>query len=539
MNKTASLQSRIFSVNLIAISATILLALLGVLALTLNQHKVARDQNLMNSARVIARVPLVVDALKEDRPNEELWEFLDVSTEQIGDIDIIAVADTKNTQFYYPDRSLIGEKYTGTVQQRIFDGESAFTSDDTGISGAERCAYAPVLDDEGTLLGFVMVGMYMRTVTGQVLVVLVAFLLIAAVAIWLGSALSLKLSSNIKEESLMGYEPADFLGLFHQREEILEALEEGIVAIDDAAQVIYINGAAAKMLSITWEETVGRHIHEIYQQWTLDRILRVKRPEHDVPLLFIEGEQILSDRMPIWEGGRVIGAVAILRNRTEVTNLAKNLTGVQHMVEAMRAYTHEFMNKLHVILGLLQMGRADKAEEYIMDVTSIHQKTVGGIMKSIENPGVAALLVGKTSRCAELGIRLILGKDSVLHAQDRIIPGDACVTMLGNLIENAIDALNRSAPALKVITVSIHEEENGLFLSVEDTGPGMEQAMLPHIFKRGYTTKKSAEHGTGLALVREVVDAYDGDIRVESELGVGTVFFITFRREQIGGETSV
>lgn len=539
MNKSASLSSRILSVNLRTILVTIFLVMLGTVALTLNQNKVATDQNLMNSARVIARVPLVVDALEAQEPTEELWTFLDVSTEQIGDIDIIAVADINNIQFYYPDRAQVGQEYTGTVQQRILDGEGAFTSDDTGISGAERCAYAPVLDKAGELIGFVMVGIYMRNVTGQLLVMMVAFLLIAAAAIWVGSALSVQLSSSIKEESLMGYEPADFLGLFHQREEILEALEEGVVAIDEGGKIIYINQAAGKMLSVTWEETVGRHIHEIYQQWTLDRTLQTKQAEHNVALGFLKGEQVLSDRMPIWEEGRVVGAVAILRNRTEVTNLARDLTGVQHMVDAMRAYTHEFMNKLHVILGLLQMGKAAKAQEYIMDVTSIQQRAVGAIMRVIEEPAVAALLVGKTSRCAELGIRLVLAKDSFLRSADNVIPADACITILGNLIENAIDALNRSAPAVKVITVSIHAKDDSLFLSVEDTGSGMEQEMIPHIFKRGFTTKKSAEHGTGLALVREVVEAYEGEVRVESELGVGTVFFLTFQQEKMEDKNRV
>ncbi len=533
----ATLQSQIFNVNIIIVSVTIILTLLGALWLTLSQNARAMDQNLLNSARVLARVPLLVEDLEKGETSRELWEFLDISTAQIKDIDIIAVADIHNTQFYYPDRSFIGQPFQGGVQQRILDGEGAFASDDTGVSGAERCAYAPVHGEDGTLLGFVMVGIYMRNVSQSVWFTVVSFLLIGMAAIWLGGLLSFQLSSRIKQ-ALMGYEPEDISGLFRRREEILEALEEGIVAIDERAVIIYMNPAAAKMLDVSRKEAEGKPLHALFPASTLDRILEIKRVEHNIPLTFLQNEQILSARMPIWDDGEVVGAVAILRSRTEVTRLAKDLTGVRHMVEAMRAYTHEFMNKLHVILGLLQMGQAARAEEYIMDVTKIQQRAVGTIMESVEEPSVAALLVGKTSRCAELGIRMLLGKHSSLRAEHVIIPPDACVTVLGNLIENAIDALNRSVSVVKEITVNIHDGEETLFLSVEDTGPGMEAEVVKHIFKWGFSTK-SEEHGTGLALVNEIVQAYGGDIRVESEPGIGTTFSVNFTRKQKGGSNLV
>lgn len=522
------IRTQIFSVNLIVVAVTILLTLCGTLYLTLRQNHHIMDRNLMNSAQVIARIPTVIRDLEAGIPTDELYDFLKTSTTQISDIDIIAVADINNIQYYYPDRELIGKPYAGKVQQRILNGEAAFTSHDTGRSGAERCAYAPVKGSSGDLIGFVMVGMYMRSVTQGVLYTVISFLLIAIAAIILGAALSFKLSNRIKR-ILLGYEPEAFLGLFHQREDILEALEEGILAIDRNANLMYMNAAATKMLELKKEEVLGKALQDIYPESTMDRVLQSKRSEHNIPLLFLEQKRILSDRMPIWEDGRVVGAVVILRNRTEVTRLAKDLTGVRHMVDALRAYTHEFMNKLHVILGLLHLGQADKAEAYIMDVTSIQRKAVGAIVNSIEDPSVAALLVGKTSRCAEMGIRLSLGSGSSLKADERILPTDACVTILGNLIENAIEAMNQCVPGLKEVIVSIHEEEENLLICVEDTGPGMEPEIVDRIFRKGFSTK-SELRGTGLSLVNSVVSAYQGHVRVESELGVGTTFLLTFHR---------
>lgn len=524
------IRTQIFVVNLIVVGVTIVLTLFGTLYITLNENHKTRDRTLMNSAQMLARVPLVTRDLEAGVPTEELWDYLDTSIAKISDIDIIAVANVNNIQFYYPNRDFIGRPYEGTVQHRILAGEPAFNSDDTGRSGAERCAYAPIAGADGQLLGFVMVGIYMRSVTQGTVSSILSFIMIAAVSIAFGSILSFKLSDRIKS-SLMGYEPEVLMGLFHQREDVLEALEEGILAIDERANVMYINGAAAKMLGRDKRELEGRPLQEVFPSSNLQRVLKSKRSEHNVPLSFSPDERVLSDRMPIWEDGRVIGAVTILRNRTEVTRLAKDLTGVRHMVEAMRAYTHEFMNKLHVILGLLHLGQIEKAEEYIMDVTNIQRKAVGAIMNSVEDPSVAALLVGKTSRCAEQGIRLVLGANSRLRPDEHILPTDVCVTILGNLIENATEALSQSVPGVKEIIVSLHEEEDTLLLCVEDTGPGMEPEIVKNIFNKGFSTK-SADRGTGLSLVHSVVLAYEGQVRVESEPGVGTTFVLTFQRGQ-------
>ena len=151
-------------------------------------------------------------------------------------------------------------------------------------------------------------------------------------------------------------------------------------------------------------------------------------------------------------------------------------------------------------------------------------------MSQIQEPSVAALLVGKTSRASELGIRLTLDRESALSADSPWLPPDAYVTILGNLIENAIEGLNQTRRGEKEISVSIREEGDGLLLCVEDTGPGIPAALRRTLFRRGSTTK-GLGRGTGLALVREVVDTYQGEIRVESETGVGTSFFVSFRRE--------
>ena len=527
----ASIRTQLMHMNLLIVTVSIALSLAGTLYLTLTSEQASLDNNLLNSASILSRMPLLQEALTGQCDPEVLADYLDETTENTSDIDLILVGDTQSTLLYVPDRSLIGHQYTGTAQQQALSGAAPYTFNETGPMGSEHSAYAPVRDENGTVVGFLIVGVYFRSMAAVGLRTVLRLLAVGILAAALGSLLASRLSRCIKA-SLLGYEPDAFARQFHQREDILDALEEGILAIDQKETVIFLNASAAEMLSLEPKAVLGRPLREVYPSSTLGRILRTGQAEYNVSMNSLKTIRVLADRLPFYEDGKLAGAVSIFRNRTELTRMADDLTGVQHMVEAMRSYTHEFMNKLHVVLGLLQIGEPEKAEQYIMDTTQTHRAAVSRIMNQIHQPSVAALLVGKTSRANELGIRLVLDRESVLSEESPWLPPDAYVTILGNLIENAIEVLNQSRSAVKEVSVSIRESEESLLLCVEDTGPGIPAALRRTMFQRGISTK-SRNRGTGLSLVQEVVEAYHGEIRVESESGVGTSFFLSFHREEL------
>ena len=367
------------------------------------------------------------------------------------------------------------------------------------------------------------VGLYLRSLTHVALTTALRLAAIGALAAAVGALLALRLSRRIKR-SLMGYEPDAFARRFHQREDILEALEEGILAIDREGRIIFLNAAAAQMLSLAPEAAMGRPLHSVYPSSTLDRILRTGRPEYNVSMKSLKDVRVLADRLPLYENGALAGAVGIFRNRTEVARLADDLTGVRHMVDAMRAYTHEFMNKLHVILGLLQIGEPERAQQYIMDTTRTQQEAVSRIMNQIKEPSVAALLVGKTSRANELGIRLTLDRESVLSAGTSWLSPDAWVTVLGNLIENAIEGLNQTRRGTKEVSVSIREGADNLFLCVEDTGPGFSAEGLARGEQAFYTSDASRPQeghmGMGLYFAAQTAKRHGGALRL-ANTGLG------------------
>ena len=532
--KGHSIHRQLTRMNLTLVIATAVLAFVGTMLITVRIEYHSIDSNLTNLAQIIAQLPQARRVLSGEAESEWLTDYLDGAVETIENVDVILVGDQAGTLVYSQDHRQIGAVYSGTAWKETLQG-TTYVAGAEGLSQAERCAFAPVTDEAGNVIGFVAAGIYTRNIRMLVWSTLLQFLLIAAAACLFAMLLSSRVSRRIKQ-SLLGYEPEDFSRLFRRQEVVLESLEEGIIAIDHSARIIYINQAAAQLYGIRDREAaLGRPIQDYSRATRLERLLRTGKPERNVSIDFLPGGRVLADRLPIRQDGKVVGAVAIFRDRTEVTQLAEDLTGVRHMVEAMRAYTHEFMNKLHVIHGLLQMEQYDMAQDYIMEITRTQQQAVSRVMDRIKDPTVAALLVGKTSRAAELGIRLILGADSQLSAAGRSLPSAALVSVLGNLIANAIDSLNQSGRQPKEITVSIQETEKGLFLCVEDTGLGIDPAVRPHIFEKGFSTK-GEDRGTGLSLVKEVVDTYHGQIRVESERAVGAVFYVSFYQPLEGEE---
>lgn len=212
--------------------------------------------------------------------------------------------------------------------------------------------------------------------------------------------------------------------------------------------------------------------------------------------------------------------------KKEFLAFTEDFEGTKFLVDSMRANNHDFTNKLHVILGLIQIGQYDKAVSYIQNISIIQRETISKVMNSIENPSFAALIVGKIARSSECNVKFILNEGSCLKNEDISIPSEALVTITGNLIDNALDSMNKdTSKNEKELSLGIYTRPGELLIIVKDTGTGIPEEIKDKIFENGFSTKGQGR-GIGLYHVKQLVSSLGGTITVESQVGTGTCFMV-------------
>lgn len=514
-----NIQRRLFRTQIILIvTLAVFLSGAGIL-LNLCFETQKRDQNLQNVAETIASSPLLTQS-----DLGTLREYLDSLRDSLSDIDVISIIGADGIRLYHSNHDLIGTVYDGTRPEFKAGVKEYYAASDTGPSGTQRRAYAAIYDDQGNYVGFVIAVMLMENIWEQTIQTVFIFLLITLAAIFLELVISAELSGKIKK-SLLGYEPDVFTAMYQIRDNILESLNEGVLAIDEGGLVQFSNSAAVTMLG---ENIVGKPLAD---GWLLNTL---KKGEREFNIHGKLGQSdVLVDRVPIKEEGRTIGTIGILHNRTEYTKLMEDLTGTRYLVDSMRANNHDFTNKLHVILGLIQMEMFDEATAYIENISLVQRATIGGIMKAVGEPAVAALLIGKTARASELDIRFVMRESCHYSGSDIQISAETLVTVIGNLVENAFEAMEDKAPAYdaqRELLFGIYSRPGALLITVDDTGVGIPPENMERIFENGYSTKGEGR-GTGLYQVRSMVEALGGAVTVESQPGVGTSVCVSFTNE--------
>ena len=212
--------------------------------------------------------------------------------------------------------------------------------------------------------------------------------------------------------------------------------------------------------------------------------------------------------------------------KKEFLAFTEDFEGTKFLVDSMRANNHDFTNKLHVILGLIQIGQYDKAVSYIQNISIIQRETISKVMNSIENPSFAALIVGKIARSSECNVKFILNEGSRLKNEDISIPSEALVTITGNLIDNALDSMNKdTSKNEKELSLGIYTKPGELLIIVKDTGTGIPEEIKDKIFENGFSTKGPGR-GIGLYHTKQLVSSLGGTITVESQVGTGTCFMV-------------
>lgn len=226
----------------------------------------------------------------------------------------------------------------------------------------------------------------------------------------------------------------------------------------------------------------------------------------------------------------LICAYLFKRIKSEFIEFTEDFEGTKFLVDSMRANNHDFTNKLHVILGLIEIGSYDKAISYIENISIIQRETVSKVMNCIGNPSFAALLIGKIARASECNVKFILQDGICFNPKDIEVPSEALVTITGNLIDNALDAMNSSSfDRIRELTFGVFTTSKKLLITVKDTGPGIPDELKTKIFENGFSTKGTGR-GVGLYHTKQLIESLGGTISVESQVGKGSCFMVTLEK---------
>lgn len=202
---------------------------------------------------------------------------------------------------------------------------------------------------------------------------------------------------------------------------------------------------------------------------------------------------------------------AFMLDRFYLNNIRGSLSDLEKLNMKLRAQRHEYLNEMQVVYGLLELGEFEEARTYLKPVYTDIAK-VSKALKTAK-PAVNALLQAKMEAAAKQGVELFVEVSSNL-AEVGIEQWDLC-KVLANLIDNALAAVSVNS-AEKHVRVQIGENENAYLFGIYNNGPKIPKEKQELIFKKGYSSKKEEGHGLGLGIVKEIVTAAKGTIRVTS-----------------------
>lgn len=434
----------------------------------------------------------------------------------ISETSYVVVFNMNSIRYSHPIADRLGKHFVGGDERAALEGKT-YISQAVGTLGLSIRAFVPILNFEEKQIGVVSVGLLLRDLDRETRRIGTVLLAAASFSLGLGLIGAILLARNIKK-IIYGLEPHEIATLLEERNVIISSIKEGIVAIDRDEHIILLNDNARLILGIR-DEVAGRPITEVIPDTKLPEVLKSGKAHIDEEQV-LSNKVILVNRIPLISGTETIGAVATFRDLSEIRALAEELTEVHEYIDAMRAQNHEHLNRLHVVSGLLQLGKYDDAVRYIVKTVRIQQKTFDLLRTRVLEPDIAALLLAKINEAKESNIEVVLVDEFfVPHLQAQGVP--SLVTILGNLMQNAIEALRSLERKDKRIIIDIHRDGDYLMLRVADNGNGIDPEVREHLFEWGATSKTGGKNmGIGLSLVKMHSTMFNGTIEVRENLGV-------------------
>ena len=473
-------------------------------------------RNALNVSKTVSLTTVVHEGLKNK--NSTQIQLYAESVRKATGARFVVVGDHEGRRYSHPVPERIGRLMVGGDNPRALERGEAYVSKAVGTLGPSMRGKVPIFANSGKVIGVVSVGYLQETVESvtegylqRVLLWVFGLFLLGGIGTWL-------IARNVKQ-SIFGLEPVEIARLFRERNAILDSIREGVVAINDKGQVTMLDHEAAKILKIPPESGIGTSIESILPQTRMLEVLKSGEEQFDQEMI-IGGIEVIVNRVPIWQNDRVAGVVSSFRRKDEIDRMAQELTQIQEYSEVLRTQTHEYSNKLHTLAGLIQLGSHQEALDLIGRETSGYQELLGTLAETVPEPLLSAIILGKYNRAQELRIIFQLDPESRMIDIPKKINREKIVTILGNLLENALEAAQENTSGKRMVQLSMTDFGNDLIFEVEDSGSGIEDESVDLSLQHGFTTKSGTGRGIGLSLVHENLKYLGGHLTVvRSSLG--------------------
>ncbi|MER6558320.1 sensor histidine kinase [Streptomyces sp. NPDC001027] len=490
------------------------------------------DDQAMRRALAIAQTTAAVPQIAEDLQSTPPSVDGPVQREaerirKASGAEYVVVMDLHGTRWSHTDLDQVGG-HVSTDPSQALAGKDVMEID-SGTLGRSARGKVPLRDADGDIIGAVSVGIEYDSVRARLIHAIPGLFAYAGGALAVGALAAWLISRRLHRQT-RDLAFSDISALLSEREAMLHGIREGVVALDRAGRVRLLNDEAQRLLGIG-DEAVGSPPDEALGAGRTADVLAGRVTGTD--LIAVRGQRVLVvNRMPTDDGG----AVATLRDRTELEQLGRELDSTRGLIDALRAQDHEHANRMHTLLGLLELEMFDDAVDFVGEVVGDHRATAEQVTEKIGDPLLAALLVGKATVAAERGVALWVSDRTRLP--DRLIDPRGLVTVVGNLVDNALDAVAGTPHAR--VEVELRTQGRTAVLRVRDTGPGIPEAHRESIFTEGWSTKKPPAHGKrgiGLSLVRRLAERQGGSATVGEAAGGGAEFTVVLPEALTDPET--
>ncbi|WP_377269051.1 ATP-binding protein [Peterkaempfera sp. SMS 1(5)a] len=416
----------------------------------------------------------------------------------------VVITDDNGVRLSHTDPDRIGQRVS-TDPGPALRGQTV-TAIQHGTLGLSARGKVPLRLADGRIVGEVSVGIDDGSIRSRLASMITGILLCAAAGLAAGTLVTLLLAHRLKRRT-HNIAVADISALLVEREAMLHSIREGMVALDRRGRIRLANDEATRLLALP-EGAAGMLVDDVLPPGRLADALTGRSPGEDLPAVR-DDRVLVVNRMATADGG----AVVTLRDRTELEELVRELDTTRGLTDALRAQDHEHANRMHTLLGLLELGMHQQAVEFITETSGSARAAAERIAEQVQDPHLAALLAGKSAVAAERGATLTITAGS--HLPDAAVDSRLLVTVMGNLIDNALDAA--SGAGRPAVAVTLDTDGSTVVAHVADNGPGVAPALRETVFTEGWTTKKAPGHrprGLGLALVRRLVERAGGRITV-------------------------